>query len=477
MRYRDLPGFPRLFADFAEDSPASRPFLPAAPVAENLRAAALSCRIPVHERHKLCNLLSRDAQLFGYREPALANIERLGAPDSVCVVADAMPGLLGGTLDSWLKLLTAARLSEWLDGEGIPAVPIARLRRAGRFCGRPIRLFLGERALEFAPPVLENTDAVVPTELDEILSGIGASLTAQLGAPDLADALGAAYAPGTGLEEAWARLLARLLDFCGILFLTAQAQEDLTEDPAIAPESAGDALLRAFQEQDRRLRAAGYEPAGNDPASASAAGSGYAEEQSAQVTLFTRMPVAARIVDECEIYGCALAQAGFSPTLLWPRSSVTILSLRSRRRMERYGLTLPDVLAGPDALFDMLDRKRNGLQAAGLIDAAKDELERVVARLPAPEARLQRRIDSGKRRMHYQLEKLRQSFLHAATGRREIHRRHAVELCRELAPFGDLQERSVPGIQFFLRRGPDWPRALFARMDPWTHAHQLISLE
>ncbi|MGD0309123.1 MAG: bacillithiol biosynthesis BshC, partial [Acidobacteriota bacterium] len=127
MRFRELQGFPELFADFAEGIPAARELFRCVPNAENLRSQALSAQEKNVSRSHLCELLEIQALEFGCPAPVLANIDKLGSDGTVVVVATLHAELLGGSLASWLSIVTAARLAAWLNEQKIPAVPLCWL--------------------------------------------------------------------------------------------------------------------------------------------------------------------------------------------------------------------------------------------------------------------------------------------------------------------------------------------------------------
>lgn len=127
MRFRELQGFPALFAGFAEGIPAARGLFRCVPDLENLRSYGLSAQEHNVARETLCDELKTQALELGCLGPSLANIDKLRSERTVVVVATLRAELLGGSLASWFAILTAARLAAWLNEQEIPAVPLCWL--------------------------------------------------------------------------------------------------------------------------------------------------------------------------------------------------------------------------------------------------------------------------------------------------------------------------------------------------------------
>jgi hypothetical protein len=83
LKFRELQGFPELFADFAEGIPAARELFRCAPDAASLRAHALSAQEQNAARGWLCASLKIQAHEFQCSAASLANIDKLRSDGTV----------------------------------------------------------------------------------------------------------------------------------------------------------------------------------------------------------------------------------------------------------------------------------------------------------------------------------------------------------------------------------------------------------
>ena len=197
------------------------------------------------------------------------------------------------------------------------------------------------------------------------------------------------------------------------------------------------------------------------------------------------MPVAATVVDELEIFDCALDQPFFAalrmePPLVWPRVSGTILDPRSRKVLARYELQLNDLFAGSKAAVAGLGQRLAASDVPGRLRSLKADLDRQLDDIAVPVAatdRLRAGIENSRRRMSYQIEKLESRFSAARQRREAAILRQVSRLCDTLAPGGRLQEREYAGIQFVLRHSLRLPQVLYESIDPWKFTHQFIPVD
>lgn len=489
MRLRELPGIPALFADLVEGVQGVRQFFPGAPDAGSLRSRAAAAQARVLPREELCNLLLRQAEWFASGRRSLANIEKLRSPKTVAVMASLCPGLFGGTLDGWLKICTAARLAVWLAEGGIPAVPLvwidttaaaAELRVMLLGSGGPRRFDLG-----FTPGAAFE----ISGEIESLLAKVAGTWGLVAAESDLLKLLQSAYAPGTDVARGFGRILARLMEATGLILFDPSQPGFEPIAPGLTPHTGDGTLEGEFARQERLLRDAGYEPAVAEQGSAMTGYGGSTITNARQPGPFYRqnliMPVAATVVDELEIFDCALDQPFFAarymePPLVWPRVSGTILDRRSRRVLARYGLQLHDLFAGSKAAAAGLGQRLGASDVPGRLRSLKADLDRQLGDIAGQVAatdRLRTRIENSRRRMSYQIEKLEIRFLAARQRREDAVLRQVSRLCDSLAPRGRLQEREYAGIQFVLRHSLRLPQILYESIDPWKFTHQLIPVD
>jgi uncharacterized protein YllA (UPF0747 family) len=489
LRFRELAAFPALFADFCEGAPAARQFFPYVPDAGNLRARAESFHDRTLPRRELCEILHAQAERFSSGERARSNLAKLKDPQTVAVVTTLHPELFGGPLCSWLKAFTAARLAAWLGDFGIAAVPVGWMEanvRPGDLSvgllatGGPLRVGL-ERT-----PALNGAAA---SGIEELLARIAQVLGVGVEQSDLLLLLKAAYASEADLSLAWGRSISKLLDSCGIVLLDPRQPDVFRLAMRLLSFVEERRAAVVLAEQEKRLRAAGYGGAQADGTSGNGpregAGGQFAGLLTSLVMQHLLLPVAANVIEESEAYSFALEEALFPELqlcrpLAWPRVSATILDARSRKVLQRYGLCLGDLFAGPEALTENLMKRlvaQNTLNRLGNLEEELDKQLKELAGLVPSGDRLKTRIEKCRLRMAYQLEKLKTRFSDAQRQRREAIRRQVTRLCDSLAPWGRLQERELAGFQFIQRYSNALGKTLYEGIDPWKFEHQLIPID
>ncbi|AFY57234.1 bacillithiol biosynthesis cysteine-adding enzyme BshC [Rivularia sp. PCC 7116] len=77
-----------------------------------------------YPRHKLAELLKKQAETWGNSKEVKANIDKLLDSQTVAVVTGQQVGILGGPVYTLYKALGAIKLARVLSEQGIPAVPI-----------------------------------------------------------------------------------------------------------------------------------------------------------------------------------------------------------------------------------------------------------------------------------------------------------------------------------------------------------------
>jgi uncharacterized protein YllA (UPF0747 family) len=241
--------------------------------------------------------------------------------------------------------------------------------------------------------------------------------------------------------------------------------------------------------REAQLRAAGYEPAmarqGRVQGSGNERKISDAHQREPWLLPSWIMPLAAAVVDELEICNFAVslplfAALGMDPPMVWPRVSGTILDLRSRKLLARYGLQLNDLFDGAESVAAGLMRRLAGADVPGRLRSLQADLDRHLGDLEDPIAaadRLRGRIENARRRMRHQIGKLESRFSAARQMREAAILRQVSRLCDNLTPGGGLQEREYAGIQFVLRHSMKLPQILYESIDPWKFTHQFIPVE
>jgi hypothetical protein len=148
--------------------------------------------------------------------------------------------------------------------------------------------------------------------------------------------------------------------------------------------------------------------------------------------------------------------------------------------LERYGLSLAGVYAGPEAVLRRIAGATLPPQVQNEFDAAERDLQASLTGLRATVTRLDPTLtdaaDRASRKIQYQLARLRQRAANAELRRNEVLSRHAAILSNALYPDKVPQERQFAGAQFLARCGVELLANVLENVRPDCVDHQLLFL-
>jgi bacillithiol biosynthesis cysteine-adding enzyme BshC len=496
VRQSDLPHASRLLADVLYHPDRTARFY-RHPL-RNLGAYQAAAReIQFSEERRAALIAALRAQ-----NPASASLDRLAQPGTVAVVTGQQVGLFSGPAYTVYKALHAARLARWLTENGVPAAPVfwlatedhdfAEVSYAWVFDAehRPAKLEM--RRSVSAQPVGEVALAAPPVrELRAAIEGLPFG-------GQVADLVEETYRAGATMGQAFGELLRRLLAEFDILQVDPMlpAFRDLAA-PAIraAVESAPELAARVL-ERNRELTEAGYHAQvhvedhtsfvfllengkrlalrrhgreyllnGRRFSTEELAGRAAALSPNAllrPVVQDSMLPTVAAIGGPAETAYMAQSEAiyrtilGRMPVAV-PRAGFTILDERSRNRMERYGLALPDFFQGEDALRERISAKLAPPALAGAMRETVAAVEGAVGRLRGELAgfdpTLALALDRSARKIRYQLGKIEGKAGREALRRDARATRDAASLYGLIYPERHLQERLYSILPFLAKHG------------------------
>ena len=176
------------------------------------------------------------------------------------------------------------------------------------------------------------------------------------------------------------------------------------------------------------------------------------------------------------VYKALLGRA----TPILPRFSATIVETKPQALLERYGLSVPDIFQGPDALRETLAKHALPSDLQSAFDQAESSLKQSLGSIQQSLERLDKTLveaaaNAGSK-MQHQLEQLRSRAARAELRQSEILGRHAELLGNALYPNKVLQEREIGGVYFVARQGPELLRDLYNTLRTDCLDHQIISL-
>jgi bacillithiol biosynthesis cysteine-adding enzyme BshC len=534
--YTELPHVSRLFADYLYDFPRVREFYPLNPYEEaSFADAARSLQYSDSLRQAVASVLEEQNRQFSAGEATHANLRKLAQPGCFAVVTGQQTGLFSGPAFAFYKALTAIKLARTLTDRGLQAVPVFWLATEDHDLAEVNHCFVQDRdgapqRLEYAgePPV---PDAPVGTvrltdAIQAPLDSLAEFLPESPHRTELLETLRDCYRAGESLATAFGRLMARLFASYGVV-LVDPLDERLHALSAhvfeAAVESAG-ALGNEVQDRSRRLVESGYHAqvrftenstllfqyeAGRrrplrlrDGRFAVPDGESFSPQEllarlrehpqilSPNVLLRPVMqdallPTIVYVGGPSEL--AYLAQAapvyqrilGRMPVVV-PRASFTLLEPSANRLLTKYGLTLPDVCSGKQALRDKMAARFLPPDLAALFQKAAAGLTENLDALQGSLAKLDPTLadaaaNSG-RKMHYQLSTLERKAAQAAQSRSEQVERDAARLENSLFPHKTFQERHYSGISYLARYGPSLLDQIYEQISNECSNHQVALL-
>jgi bacillithiol synthase len=460
LKFRNLPGFSNLFVDYVEGVDGVQEFFPCRPELNSLEAKiAESLRA-----HKVAKDLLEALIVPPGCNAAAENTQRLLEDGASVVLASQIPGFMGGSLAKFLKCLTAVRLAGELTARGVPSVPVCWLESEDQRDKTQESVNLLDPDGKLRGLVLQGSDsngqatAVPPDgrrQVDEFFRELE-SLLQDFHDFQTFEVFRQIYGSGLPFPAANGRVLTTLLGELGLVVLSPEDSmlESLLEAKPNLIELKSNKINELLDARRQKLELAGY-------------GCQTQHLKVEELNRFARMsllkssilPVVVMIADPCELESLGLvspiyAEANVSMPNIWPRSSMTILDGKMRKILEKYQITIADLLLGREAALQktgLHETVQNGLRCferlSSDLAAGIDGLEA----LAAVDDRLRGDLKSAREKMLYQVEKLRERFITAGHLRIEAAERHLDRLSSCLAPQNDLQE-NVLSMYYFLMR-------------------------
>jgi bacillithiol synthase len=533
LPFRQIPHTTPLFTDYLSWTPSIQPFYSRSPhFSQWLKDETSAISYDSARRARVADILVRQNRTWDASPRTLENIARLRGGASALVTGQQV-GLFGGPLFSIFKALTTVKLAQEATAAGSECVPVFWLATTDHDLDEISHVsFLGPDASlqNLSATTRGLPDAPVGTvtfgpEIEPVVE----AAAGLLGDSEVTKFLREAYRPGENFGSSFARLFSRLFADWGVILLDASDREF----HRIAAPIYSAAIERAAELDDallargKELEAAGYhQQVKVTPSSTllfmlrdgaripihrrtSAGGTEFLvrdepispaemlrrttsepEQFSANVLLRPvvqdfLLPTLAYVGGAAEIayfgqgsvvYKALLGRA----TPILPRFSATIVEAKPQALLERYGLSVPDIFQGPDALRETLAKHALPSDLQSAFDLAELSLKESLGSIQQSLERLDKTLveaaaNAGSK-MQHQLEQLRSRAARAELRQSEILGRHAELLGNALYPNKVLQEREIGGLHFVARQGPELLRDLYQTLRTDCLDHQIISL-
>src|SRR5579863_660564 len=491
IRYTELPGTSKLFADFTYHFDSVAQFYrhdPGDPA--SLTRAAAEIGYPDSRRAALVEAL---AAQNGPSE----SLAKLAQPGTMAIVTGQQVGLFSGPAYTIYKALTAARIARQVTAAGLPAVPVFWLPTEDHDFAEVSHAWMisatGEQGLVHidAPPEIAGRQrpvgriAIVRPPLDELrrlLQGFPY-------ADEVLAVVAAAYPPGVTMGAGFRALLKTLLAKLDLIFIDPLdpairtiGAPLLAQALSLAPE-----LKARLLERNLELAAAGYHAQVHIDAKSSlffllengervqlrrkdteyAALASRAAEVSPNALLRPvfedyLLPTLAYIGGPGELAYLAQSQVIYERLLgrmpvAMSRSGFTLLDARSAKLLERYRLTAAQTLVLEEALKERIARALVPERIEKSIETATAEitgkLDRLRADLEVFDPTLAAALDKSRAKMVYQLQKMRRKTEREALRRDQRGTSDAHHLSTMLYPHRHLQERFYSILPFLAQHG------------------------
>jgi len=540
LPFTEVPHQTRLFLEYLRDPLTLRQFYPEAvryhhELAQRVPEVLAAYRV---DRNRVCDALEAINRRFGAGKETLDNIQLLRESDCIAVVSGQQAGLFTGPLYTVYKALAAVKLAGCLRQRNTKAVPVfwiaaedhdfAEVAKA-ELIGRDCQL----KHVEVAATLHREGQPVGQVVLDDSINSVVDQLFELLPnsefAADMKALVKGAWQPGRGFVESFGAMMTSLLGHYGLIFLDPLDPELKKLAAPLYSEAAQRApeIAAAIEKRSSDLEAAGYhaqvlatansfplflhDEHGARHAVARVENGKYKakdidheytadelatlarekpERFSPNVTL--RAVVQDYLLPTIAYYGGAAEIAYFAQTAevyrvlerpatpILARSSLTMIERHTGRVLERYNLTLKDFFEGLEPVIKRVVEEVLGADTAKLFASTEvninDELDRLGQDLASIDPTLAGALETGRKKINYQLDGLRTRFVRAQMARDEAAHRQLQRAFDQLYPNKDLQERHINITSLLARHGTYVIEWIFNAINLGSNEHQIVKL-
>ena len=540
ISFERIPHQSRLFLDYLRDPTALAEFYPSAVRFHHELSGRAAEVLAAHQtdRSALCDALQDMNAAWGAGEETLKNIQLLRDADCLAVVSGQQAGLFSGPLYTIYKALSAVKLAGCLTQRQTKAVPVFWIATEdhdfpevakAEFIGRDCKLANVEASADLHREGQPVGRVVIDSSIDAVLAQLLERLPSSEFTPDLEAVLRDAWRPGRSYGEAFARMMTSLLGSHGLVLLDPL---DSRLKALAAPLYAKAALraheiATAIEMRSRKLVEVGYhaqvtasensfplflhddngarhaltrttdgkyttKPTDKSYTAAELSSLALSQPEKFSPNVTLRAVVQDFLLPTIAYYGGAAEIAYFAQTgevyrlldrpttPILPRPSLTMIERHTGRVLERYGLGLADLFAGPESVLKRVVEEHLGVATAqsfakteGTVNSELDELRE---QLRSIDPTLADALETGRRKINHQLEGLRTRFHRAQMARDEAAQRQLQRAFDQLFPHKELQERHINITSLLARHGRyvvDW---IYNAINIGSNEHQIVYL-
>jgi len=540
LPFEAIPHQTRLFLEYLKDPVALRKYYPSAVRYHHelaQRVPEVLSAYPAH-RNKVCDALAAMNQRWGAGDATLKNIDLLRESDCIAVVSGQQAGLFTGPLYTVYKALAAVKLAGCLQQRETKAVPVfwiaaedhdfAEVAKA-EFIARDCQLKSVDVSADLHREGQPVGQVVLDASIDAVVDQLFELLPNSEFADDMKKLVKNAWQPGRGFVESFATMMTSLLGRYGLIFLDPLDPELKKIAAPLYSEAARRApeIASALEERSKELERDGYhaqvlatansfplflhddeggrhavQRVDNGKYRAKDIEQEYTAEELATLALENpqkfspnvtlRAVVQDYLLPTLTYYGGAAEIAYFAQTAevyrvlqrpatpILPRSSLTMIERHAGRVLERYDLSLKDLFEGLEPVIKRVVEEHLGADTAKLFSKAEqnvnNELDRLRQELATIDPTLAGALDTGRKKINYQLDGLRTRFIRAQMGRDEAAHRQLQRVFDQLYPDKDLQERHINITSLLARHGTYVIEWIFNAINLGSEDHQVVYL-
>lgn len=535
-----VPHQTRLFLDYLKDPVALRKFYPSAVRFHHELPARVPEVIAAHkvDRNRVADALAAMNQRWGAGQETLDNIKLLRDADCIAVVSGQQAGLFTGPLYTIYKALSAVKLAGCLSQRNTKAVPVFWIAAEdhdfaevalAEFIGRDCQLKRVDADTSIHREGQPVGQVVLDESINAVIDQLFDLLPASEFAADMKSLVQEAWQPGRSYVESFATMMTSLLGRYGLILLDPLDSELKKIAAPLYSAAARHApeIGAALEQRSRDLEASGYHAqvlatansfplflhdetgarhalvrAENGKYRTKEDEAEYTNEELAAMALDTperfspnvtlRAVVQDYLLPTIAYYGGAAEIAYFAQTAevyrllerpatpILLRSGLTMIERHTGRVLERYGLTLVDFFDGLEPVITRVVEEHLGAGTAKRFAATEEsvnhELDRLRDELKTIDPTLASALDTGRKKIQYQLDGLRTRFVRAQMARDEAAHRQLQRAFDQLYPNKNLQERHINVTSLLSRHGTYVIEWIFNAINIGSNEHQIVYL-
>ena len=517
VRHDAIPGTSRLFSNYIYNFDEVSRFYPAGPpTPAQVLSLAQNFSFPDQERAAIVAALTK-------QNSDSEALQKLAKPGTVAVVTGQQVGLFSGPAYTVFKALTAVKLAEYLETNGIPAVPVFWLATEDHDLaevdhtwvfnekGTPSRISASALAATGGPV---GTTVLNDLPLNELRAALGALPFAD----EVMAKVNGAYVEGGTLGNAFEALVKDLLGGFGLLYLNPLHPEIRKLSAPLLVKAAEKApeLVSALRERSAELEAAGYHSQvlvekdssllfllkgtkrlslrlkesrfiSRDVDMSAADLAAIADQISPNALLRPvlqdfLLPTVAYVAGPSELAYFAQSSVLYERLLgrmpvIYPRNSLTLLDERAVKLMTRNHLRLPDLLDYKERVKSKIADRLVPKNLTGEFKQLEQSFTAALGKLQQDlhdfDPTLQSSAQKSSLKIPYQLQKLQRKTARETLRRDEKASADADYLLNLVFPNKHLQERLYSIVPFLAKFGLDLPQRLYAQIQLSCPDHML----